>query len=310
MFAALVVSERSQPSRLVRSFIRLAFLFSQARIESRATNRFERFSVSCLMKSPFPGMDPYLERHWPDVHSTFMVYAKQQLNGQLPSELRASVEECLSVAAEDERSRVVYPDVSIAELRTSSFGLQSEPSGVIVADPFEIPIPMESPPLRHLEIVDVANGNRIVTVIELLSPANKMTSAGRAAYRKKQTEYIQGMVNLVEIDLLRQGDFVLAMPESEWPKEHQAPYKVCIRRVNRPWVAAGIGIPLAQKLPNIAIPLRSHDRDIVLELQPIIDACYQDGRYYFIDYGQVLNPPLTEPELNWVKSLRNEGSTA
>ena len=39
------------------------------------------------MKSPFPGMDPFLDRHWQDVHSTFMVYAKQQLNRQLPAEL-------------------------------------------------------------------------------------------------------------------------------------------------------------------------------------------------------------------------------
>jgi len=63
----------------------------------------------------------------------------------------------------------------------------------------------------------------------------------------------------------------------------KAPDKICILRVNRPWVAAGIGIQLKEKLPNIAIPLCSQDRDVVLELQPIIDACYRDGRYYAID---------------------------
>ncbi|MEQ1827837.1 MAG: DUF4058 family protein, partial [Pirellula sp.] len=174
----------------------------------------------------------------------------------------------------------------------------------VVADPFEVPIPMESPPQRHLEIVDSGSGNRVVTVIELLSPANKTMPAGRVAYRKKQSEYIQGMVNLVEIDLLRGGEFVLAMPEHEWPSAHQAPYKICIRRVTRPWVAAGIGVPLQDKLPNIAIPLRSQDRDVVLELQPIIDACYRDGRYYTMDYDQPPNPPFTETESNWAKSLR------
>ncbi|MEQ1829163.1 MAG: DUF4058 family protein, partial [Pirellula sp.] len=67
------------------------------------------------MKSPFPGMDPYLERHWQDVHSTFMVYAKQQLNQQLPAELRARVEESLAVESDDGRSKVVYPDISVTE---------------------------------------------------------------------------------------------------------------------------------------------------------------------------------------------------
>ena len=59
------------------------------------------------LKSPFPGMDPYLERHWQDVSSTFMVYAKQQLNRQLPGELLARVEESLAVEADDARSRIV-----------------------------------------------------------------------------------------------------------------------------------------------------------------------------------------------------------
>ncbi len=255
------------------------------------------------MKSPFPGMDPYLERHWQDVHSTFMVIAKQQLNRQLPNALLARVEESLAVESDDQRTRVVYPDVSVVELPSSFPGAQAEPVGVAVADPFEVPLPQALPPQRHLEIIDTGSGNRIVTVIELLSPVNKVMPAGRAAYRRKQSEYIQGMVNLVEIDLLRCGEFVLAMPAEDWPLAHQAPYKICIRRVTRPTVAAGIGIQLQDRLPNIAIPLRPHDRDVVLELQPIIDDCYRDGRYHVIDYKRPINPPFNDDELKWVESL-------
>lgn len=255
------------------------------------------------MKSPFPGMDPFLERHWQDVHSTFMVYAKQQLNEHLPAELLARVEESLAVETDDGHRRVVYPDISVVEHPTLFAGLQSDRVNVAIADPFEVPLSVDAPPQRRLEIVDSGSGNRIVTVIELLSPVNKTMPTGRAAYRKKQAEYIQGMVNLVEIDLLRCGEFVMAMPEEEWPLIHQAPYKICIRRVSRPWVAAGIGIPLQDKLPNIAIPLRNQDRDVVLELQPIVDACYRDGRYYTIDYSRALNPPLSAEELKWAEPL-------
>jgi len=162
-------------------------------------------------------MDPFLERHWQDVHSRFMVYASTFLNRQLPAELLARVEESLAVETDDVRTRTIYPDISVVEQPTSFAGQQSEPANVAVADPFEVPLPMEAPPQRRLEIIDSGSGNRIVTVIELLSPVNKNMPTGRAAYQKKQAEYIQGMVNLVEIDLLRCGEFVLAMPEDEWP---------------------------------------------------------------------------------------------
>ena len=47
------------------------------------------------MPSPFPGMDPYLEQHWGDVHSSLVIYARNQLQKVLPRDLRARVEEHL-----------------------------------------------------------------------------------------------------------------------------------------------------------------------------------------------------------------------
>ena len=45
------------------------------------------------MPSPFPGMDPYLEAHWRDVHAGLVIYARDALQGVLPGSLRARVEE-------------------------------------------------------------------------------------------------------------------------------------------------------------------------------------------------------------------------
>ena len=59
------------------------------------------------MKSPFPGMDPYLESHWGDLHTTLMVYARNQLNAQLPDDLQARVEESLAVMEDDEVARCI-----------------------------------------------------------------------------------------------------------------------------------------------------------------------------------------------------------
>ena len=45
------------------------------------------------MKSPFPGMDPYMEKHWHEVHHRLITYASDLLQEQLPPQLRARVEE-------------------------------------------------------------------------------------------------------------------------------------------------------------------------------------------------------------------------
>src|SRR5437016_3917346 len=45
------------------------------------------------MRSPFPGMDPYLELRWQDVHTKLIAFAADRLNQRLPDELAAEAEE-------------------------------------------------------------------------------------------------------------------------------------------------------------------------------------------------------------------------
>ncbi|MGH7214012.1 MAG: DUF4058 family protein, partial [Tepidisphaeraceae bacterium] len=66
------------------------------------------------LKSPFPGMDPYLEQHWRDVHHRLCTYACDALQPQLRPALVARIEERLVVETED-RDRSIYPDVKVAE---------------------------------------------------------------------------------------------------------------------------------------------------------------------------------------------------
>jgi hypothetical protein len=44
------------------------------------------------MKSPFPGMDPYLELHWRDVHHSLCTYARDALQPQVRPALLARIE--------------------------------------------------------------------------------------------------------------------------------------------------------------------------------------------------------------------------
>ena len=167
------------------------------------------------MKSPFPGMDPYLERHWADVHTSLMVYLRDQINDQLPKDLQARVEETVSVDASDGDSRWVYPDVQVVEEPPAQrmCRRQGRRCNRATADRGAA----ESRTQRHLEIIDPTNGHRVVTAIEVLSPANKTTESGRRLYRNKQRSYIQGRVNLVEIDLIRAGGSSSPSPNRRSP---------------------------------------------------------------------------------------------
>ena len=67
------------------------------------------------------------------------------------------------------------------------------------------------PPVEVREpFVEVIHGDgEVVTVIEVLSLANKLPGDGHEKYRQKQEELRAGGVSLVEIDLLRGETYML-----------------------------------------------------------------------------------------------------
>ena len=67
------------------------------------------------MKSPFPGMDPYLERHWGDVHQAVVTYIRDWLQSRLPGDLRAQMQERVYIEIPDARRAEYYPDVRVIE---------------------------------------------------------------------------------------------------------------------------------------------------------------------------------------------------
>lgn len=53
--------------------------------------------------------------HLGDVHTSLMVYIRNQINVQLPDELQARVEESTAIQIEDETRKTIFPDVRIVE---------------------------------------------------------------------------------------------------------------------------------------------------------------------------------------------------
>jgi hypothetical protein len=132
---------------------------------------------------------------------------------------------------------------------------------------------------------------------------------GKDLYLQKQEELLQGRVSLVEIDLLRSGQWVLAVPRGRIPPFYRTPYQVCVRRGWRHATAEVYRAPLRERLPIIKVPLRESDPDVPLDLQASLDQCYRNGRYdEDIDYKTEPEPPLGPEDSSWANELlRGQG---
>jgi hypothetical protein len=253
------------------------------------------------MKNPFPGMNPYLEAHWQDVHTGLTVYIRDQLQAKLPSDLVARAEEQVAID-EDGRSGALRPDVKMVE--PAKFHEPAPAYAAIGSGDFGIATPLvvllEPDVHRWVEILDA--GGRLITVIEVLSPKNK-SEEGQAAYRRRQRNYISAGVNLVEIDLLRKGERVLSVPLSEIPDRAWTPYMACVYRATEPAQREIYPLRLRERLPAIRVPLRSTDPDAILELQPLIDQAFERGRYWLMDYQKDLQPSLSKSDAEWAEEL-------
>jgi len=245
-------------------------------------------------------MDPYLERYWGDIHTRLVMYAADALQEQLPRDLLARVEENVSLDSEDD-FRSAAPDVEIVEQSRPAAGAPTTVTGGL-AEPIVVPV-YETRTDRHVLIYEAATGNRVVTAIEFLSPSNKTPGKDRERYRRKQRDYLDAGMNLVEVDLVRSGLFTLAVPERNVDQKFRSTYQICVRRITRPDHAEIYPAPIRERLPAIPIPLRPDDADVVLDLQELIDESYRRGRYETIDYSTDPQPPLSPDDARWADEV-------
>jgi hypothetical protein len=212
------------------------------------------------MKSPFPGMDPYLELWWRDVHHRLCTYACDAIQNQLGSALRARIDERLIVET-DEVDRSIYPDVRVLENPQRGDREVQPVGGLALAD--EVVVQIETRRVRQafINILEPGSGDRLVTSIEFLSPSNKVPGDGRKQYLRKQRQTYRAGASLVEIDLVRAGKRPTLARKRLSPRRDST-YQVCIFRPWRADECRVVRIPLNAKLPTIPIPLRKTDAEI------------------------------------------------
>jgi hypothetical protein len=136
-------------------------------------------------------MNPYLEHPdlWSEVHSRLIVAIADTLAPCLRPKYYVAVEKRTYLAEPEDSVLVGIPAVSIISREAQAGERDQSSTSVAVLpsapEPLTVTIPMlEEVQERYLEIREVKTGD-VITVIEVLSPKNKRSGAGRDAYLHK-----------------------------------------------------------------------------------------------------------------------------
>ena len=182
------------------------------------------------MPSPFPGMDPWLERPnlFPDLHNGLIYVIRAALRLGMPEGYVVSSANrvWIDFAARREPDIGIFGPDEIAAPNEGGVATLALTGLLTIEEFVGRNDPVEEP---YLEIRS-EDDERLVTAIEVVSPSNKKPGEdGRTSYRNKQMEFKLAGVNLVEIDLLRAGAHATAVPERELKARKTAfDYHVCV----------------------------------------------------------------------------------
>ncbi|HVS40013.1 MAG TPA: DUF4058 family protein [Gemmataceae bacterium] len=218
------------------------------------------------MPSPFPGMDPYLEDAalWPAFHHQLVMCLYQILLPGLADRYRARIGQ--------RRYRVEPSPEAPQEERQEDF----------------------------LEIRQRSDG-KLLTLVDVVSPANKTTASGRAAFLDQRREAKNAGASIVEIDLVLQGQPTLEYSRDGLPDWD---YAVTTTRSTQAERYEIYTATLQKRLPRFRLALASDDRDLVCDLHTAFTRCYDQGGFASqIDYTRDPSTPLSEEDRRWLQEV-------
>ncbi len=248
------------------------------------------------MPSPFPGMNPYLERDgvFHSFHEQFCTRCLEALVPQVRPNYVVQTDETVYIHELGAAEGILAgrPDGFVARSRKQS-ETASQSTQVVMPAPLYTRLEMiaiDEERLTYLKILD-RHSREVVTVIELLSPSNK--GVDYQEYLAKRHRYVLGGVGIVEIDLLRGG--------KRLPLEQPQECDYCVMVV-RPREAPRVGVwalSLRDRLPVVPVPLRPGDPDAKLDLQELLHGIYDAGGYEDYIYDGDPEPPLGAADAEW-----------
>ncbi|OQY45702.1 MAG: hypothetical protein B6242_09690 [Anaerolineaceae bacterium 4572_78] len=256
------------------------------------------------MKTPFPGMDPYLEQKgiWNEIHMDLIADVRRNLVAKVGPNYYVKIEQLnfLSLSSSNGNAAdetVGKPDVFVI---SQPKNLPITSGGTAVMTKTKPMVAILSIPKSHIHrylTVRWAGNHEVITVIEIISPANKV-GHGRKQYLEKRHNVLSSMTNLVEIDLLRKGK---PLPMQVTKENH---YRILVSRADdRPQTDVYL-FSVRQSIPDIPIPLYPEDPEPILSLNEILHDIYVKGYYHRqINYGKPPIPRLLKKDAVWAESM-------
>lgn len=255
--------------------------------------------------NPFPGMNPYLETAglWPDIHNRLIGEISSFLRRNLSLRYSVVTEERVVVGhspPEEPRRRYAIADIAVSSDANYPTGASRESSHQAVT----VLIPeVYWTRQRFLTIREQSRGNA-VTILEILSPTNKLPGDGRRDYGDKRLRVMESGTHLVEIDLIRVGD---PLPVEGY--DGDAPYRILVSRSELRPSAELYPFGLQSTVPDIAMPLLDADDEPTLRLGEIVNDLYlQDYYGRLLNYNDDPAGPLSDHDRAWLdQMLRKKG---
>jgi hypothetical protein len=252
------------------------------------------------MPSPFSGMDPFIEsQKWADFHTRFITLLSELLMPRVRPKYFVDVEERVYVERDpDDPVMAIRPDAMVVDVTREEHAAYA--TAATATAPVDCVIPMPEETHEVYLTIRRKDLRTIVTVIELLSPANKRPGAdGFGQYLEKRLHVLASFSNLVELDLLRGGrrmPIVGKLPAGD--------FVATVARLRRRPHAEAYVWSLKQRLPFIPIPLADPDPDVPLDLQEVFQLVYDRAGYdYSLDYHEPPDPPLDPARAAWVQQV-------
>ena len=156
---------------------------------------------------------------------------------------------------------------------------------------------------HHEDFIEIRqrNDGKLVTLLDIVSPANRTTAAGRQAYLDTRKEARAAGANLVEVDLVLQGQPMLDYSRENLPDWD---YAVTVTRATQPERHEIYTATLQKRLPRFRLPLAADDRDTVLDLHTAFNRCYDQGGFASrIDYQRDPMTKLVDEDRRWLEDV-------
>lgn len=230
------------------------------------------------MPSPFPGMDPYLEdeKFWPSFQHHFVASLYQ-----------------------------VLKPVLINTDRMDRYRARVGQRRYVIEVPLFTSVLREEQVEEYIEIRQRSDG-QLVTLIDVPSPVNKTRAAGRDAYLARRRDAQREGANLVEIDLVLQGQPLLEYSRDNLPEWN---YLVTVVRRHQPERYEIYSSTIRKRLPRFKLPFAPSEHDGVVDLQIAFNWAYESGGFGSqIDYQRPPNYVTNEEDLRWIDDMLVEAN--